>query len=97
MLARRAKPTWIAWLLAVALLAIQAIALAHEIKHDLRQHDDSACVLHLYTKHAGGKLNADSLLPALYTANENPACVDAGMPVSAPSLGYRTRAPPVIA
>jgi hypothetical protein len=97
MLAHRAKPTWFAWFLAVAFLAIQAIALAHELKHDLRQHDDSSCVLHLYTKHAGGKLNAGSLLPTLYTASESPTFPDTTILVSTSALGYRTRAPPVIA
>jgi hypothetical protein len=59
---RRLQPRWIAWLLATAFIAIQAIALAHELKHDLRQHDDASCVLHLQTKSGGGNSPAAELL-----------------------------------
>jgi hypothetical protein len=85
------------WLLAAAFLSVQAIALAHEIKHDLRQHEDTACVLHLHAKHGGDGLIAGTppTAPAASIQRFDPT---APAPLSGTHvLGYRSRAPPVIA
>lgn len=94
MMKRRTKPQFVPWLLAVAFLAVQALAFAHELQHDLQQHDDPSCVLHLHTKHAGH--------PAATVAPIVAALPDAIVPAAAsgaiaatPILGYRTRAPPL--
>src|SRR5581483_466185 len=80
------------WLFAVAFLAIQTITLAHEIKHDLHQHDDKACVLHLHTKDHGQA--AAHIAPfAILAPCEAPAPVTVASVGTAPTLGYHTRAP----
>jgi hypothetical protein len=86
----------IAVLASIAFLAIEAIALAHEIEHDLEQHNESSCALHLYIGHAGTTPNAvvgvdahplpDSFLPSPAVAT----------PVTTPRLAYRGRAPPAL-
>ncbi|HEX9813191.1 MAG TPA: hypothetical protein VGA88_14045 [Burkholderiales bacterium] len=78
-------------------LSVQAIALAHEIKHDLRQHDDGACVLHLHAKHAGDGLAAGTQAPAVVLSAQQFSPGAPAIVRGAPTLGYRTRAPPVIA
>lgn len=82
------------WLFVLVLLAVQAITLAHEIQHDLRQHDDSSCVLHLHAKQAGNGLSASVLLPPVFASAQDYPCRAITLPVSLSALGYRTRAPP---
>lgn len=91
---RSAKSKLISWLLAAAFLAIQAIALAHEIKHDLRQHNDATCVLHLYTKHHG-PATTDAALYATPIPCDAPPPPPGARVRTAPTLGYHTRAPPL--
>lgn len=82
------------WLLAIAFLAVQAIALAHEIKHDLQQHNDPSCVLHLHAKQSGDTPSAQLRLTAplafdtaLFTHETRPL-------VARWALPYKSRAPP---
>lgn len=93
----RRHSSLIAPLAAIVFLAIQTIALAHEIEHDLAQHDEPGCGLHLYISHFG---KASAALPiivvaplsALYLAASFPQ-----MPQAPRVLGYRGRAPPLSA
>ncbi len=93
MINRRAALCFLPWLLAAAFLAVQTATFAHELKHDLKLHDDPSCVLHLYTKHAGHAVG--DATPAFVALPEAHAAArvtcDAG---GEPQLGYRTRAPP---
>lgn len=82
------------WLLAVVLLAAQTLALAHEIKHDLRQHDDASCVLHLHSKHHGQAATAMALSGAI-VPHAAPVLLAVTQPRAVAPLGYRTRAPPL--
>jgi len=92
----RRHSSLIALLAAIVFLAIQTIALAHEIDHDLAQHNEPSCALHLYVGHAGTTPNTtisidvhplpDSFLP--------PSTV-AAFDVT-PQLAYRGRAPPAL-
>lgn len=91
---RRAKPGFVPWLLAVALLAVQALTFAHELQHDLHQHDDPSCVLHLHTKHAGHP-SADVALVVVAASRALAPSTESGAIDTTPVLGYRTRAPPL--
>lgn len=92
----RRNSSLITLLASIAFLAVEAIALAHEIEHDLAQHSEPSCALHLYVGHAGTTPNAtvsidlhpltDSFLP--------PPAVAA--PETAPRLAYYGRAPPAL-
>jgi hypothetical protein len=78
----------------IALLAIESIALAHEIEHDLGQHDEPTCALHLFVSNFG-KSAADGFSIACAVV---PAEFDVVPRSAAPSLalvlGYHGRAPP---
>ena len=97
MIPRRSPLRFLPWLLAAVFLSVQAIALAHEIKHDLRQHDDGACVLHLHAKHGKDGLAAGTQPPAPATSVQQFDPIAPALLPSARILGYRTRAPPVFA
>lgn len=90
---RRVQPKFLPWLLALAFLAVQAAAFAHELQHDLRQHGDASCVLHLHAKQAGQPAPGPFFVPvrAAPAPSRRPAAVAVSAP---PALGYRTRAPP---
>lgn len=82
------------WLLAAAFVAITTTALAHELQHDLEQHDDSACALHLY---AGGsaKAPAGGYAIAVSGVHDRPAVSGQTIfPFPPRVLGYNVRAPP---
>lgn len=96
MIRSRTKSRLIPLLLAAAFLAVQAVALAHEINHDLRQHNDASCVLHLYSKHAGGSPAATFLLAPPLIAAHVALAPATTLPFSPPALGFQSRAPPVI-
>jgi hypothetical protein len=80
-------------LAAVALLILQTVAIAHEVEHNLNQHDEPTCALHLYTGHAGhpAYIDSDPLIVA-------PASIAAApfvfFTTSRHVLAYRGRAPP---
>lgn len=93
---RRLHPRWFAWLLAVAFIAVQAMALAHEIKHDLRQHDDASCVLHLQVKSVGGDSHGTLVLAPLYTGLGTLPGSDITIDLPLRATGYHSRAPPSI-
>jgi hypothetical protein len=81
-------------LAALALLILQTAAFAHEIEHDLEQHDEPACALHLYTGQAGKPAGTDAIpiitiTPTFYTVIPNPHA-----PRSQRLPAYRGRAPP---
>ena len=92
----RRHPSLFALLATIAFLALETMALAHEIEHDLAQHSEPTCALHLYVGHAGTTpvatasidvhLLPDSFLP--------PPAVAA--PKATPRLAYRGRAPPAL-
>lgn len=83
----------LAWLLAAVLLAAQASAATHELQHDLRQHNDASCALHLHAKQAA-QAAAVPALPAIAPPDAAPCAVPVVAAVAASTLGYRTRAPP---
>lgn len=91
---RRFNPRWIAWLFALAFIAVQAIALAHELKHDLRQHDDASCVLHLQAKSVGDNAPITVLLAPFYTGAGTLPASDAAIGMPLRPTGYHSRAPP---
>lgn len=93
---RRFNPPWIAWLFAVAFVSVQAIALAHEVKHDLRQHDDASCVLHLQAKSAGGNAQTTVLLMPFFTGTGTLPASDAAIDLPLRPNGYDSRAPPSV-
>lgn len=94
MATRRKITRFAPWLLAAVLLTVQALTFAHELQHDLHQHDDPSCVLHLHLKQTGHPPAAIALLPSSASHDMAPAaaCTEAA---AAPVLGYRTRAPPL--
>ena len=94
MLRRRAKNGLAPWLLAVMLLAVQALSFAHELQHDLKQHDDTSCVLHVHTKHVGHPSADVTLVVLAPTRDAAPETLSTERG-AAPVLGYRTRAPPL--
>lgn len=90
---RRLSPKVVFWLLAAVLLAAQAMAFAHELQHDLRLHNDAACVLHLHAQQAGQP--AAEAFVALAPGPVAPPPPRATAQFRAPiALGYHTRAPP---
>jgi hypothetical protein len=87
----------LACLAAAAFVALETIALAHEVEHDLAQHDEPVCGLHLYIGHFGKASAAPSSivvapLSAFYLAASFPE-----LPQAPRVLGYRGRAPPLSA
>lgn len=91
---RRATSRLVPWLLALVLLAAQALAFAHTLKHDLHQHDDPSCVLHLHTKHVGQASAGNSLSVLVTPADDTSGAASTFIECTA-VLGYRTRAPPL--
>lgn len=86
----------IALLASLAFFAIGTIAMAHEIEHDLAQHDEPSCALHLYVGHAGTTPNATvsiDLRPLTDSFLLPPAVAS---PETAPRLPYYGRAPPAL-
>jgi hypothetical protein len=78
----------------IALLAIESIALAHEIEHDLGHHDEPACALHLYIGNAGNPVAdgiglACAIVPVRFDVPPH-----SGARYSTLVLGYHGRAPP---
>lgn len=95
MIRRRTRSRLVPWLCATVFLALQAVALAHELTHDLRQHNDAACVLHLHAKQSGAPAAAQALFAPVFVADPTLAPGDSVVPFSLPALGYRPRAPPL--
>lgn len=93
MFGRRTTFALAPWLLAVVLLAVQTFAYAHELQHDLKQHDDTSCVLHLHAKQAG-QPTADAALVVVAPIRTERLPTAGAVPYPARVLGYRTRAPP---
>ena len=90
---RRLPPKVVFWLLAAMFLAAQAAAFAHELQHDLRLHNEPACVLHLHVQQAGQP--AAEAFVALVPGPVAPRPPRATAQFRAPiALGYHTRAPP---
>ena len=81
------------WSLAVTFLAIETLALAHEIQHDLRQHE-SSCALHIYAGELGKTPTAVSGVALANTVQEFYSIPISGPIFSLPALGYHVRAPP---
>lgn len=80
-----------------ALLFVTTQAAVHDIEHDLNQHDEPTCALHLLADHAGKALIA--VTPDVSTPPYRPVAVS-GVARSAPRLhvtSFRARAPPVSA
>lgn len=91
---KRRHSVLLAVLVAIALLAVETIALAHEIEHDTGQHDEPSCPLHLFVtgfaKTPGAELSfAPAPAPDIFEVI--PAIV---APRATLVLGYRGRAPP---
>ena len=82
------------WLLAAVFVAVQAIAFAHEIKHDLHQHDAS-CALHFYAEHLGKAPTSAVGFVAIVIPGESPVRSEAGDASTSASVSYQSRAPPV--
>jgi hypothetical protein len=82
------------WLLAAAFLAIQAIAFAHEIKHDLHQHD-STCALHVYADHLGKAPTASTGFALVVLPDATFVSPDTVAIHASPAVGYHSRAPPL--
>jgi hypothetical protein len=85
----------VACLLALAFLALQTTALTHELRHDLHQHDDISCVLHLYADHldktaasAGGGVVAIAQHDVQLPADIRPVVLQQ-------AFNYHVRAPPL--
>ena len=83
-------------LLALALVAVQAAATAHELEHALNAHDKPSCVLHLYAEHG-------SATPTPHVAIATPTPCDTvytferiGIVVLIPAFDYQVRAPPAL-
>lgn len=90
----RRRRSVLAWLLAAAFVAVTNAALAHELKHELKQHDEIACALHLYSGHHG-KAAAPCRAPLPVATSDAPAtATPAGFRSATVALGYRGRAPP---
>ncbi|MFL6713660.1 MAG: hypothetical protein ACJ8LN_12140 [Sulfurifustis sp.] len=90
---RRLTPRFFPWLFAMAFLAVQAITFVHELKHDLHQHDDTTCVLHLHTKHSG-HVDSGIVWYASHGPRESPPSLEIFTVRSTPAHSYDTRAPP---
>ena len=93
---RKPRPAirFLSVLAAIALFAMESIALAHEIEHDLELHDEPSCSLHLYTasfaKVAGGEFCfTPTPVPESFDTTPTVATVHVTL-----ALGYRGRAPP---
>ena len=93
MLDTNRPPRFLAIVAAIALLAIGTIALAHEIEHDLGNHDEPSCPLHLYVSNVGAAAGEAGHVPVADLATPDPAAAIA-TPQTALRLGYRGRAPP---
>lgn len=86
----------IAILAAIVFLAIETIALAHEIEHDLDQHDEPTCALHLYVGHVGDTPIAAVSVNVVPMPNNFLLSPDVAAPAAIPRLAYRGRAPPAL-
>lgn len=82
------------WLAAVAFLAIQTVAFAHEIKHDLHQHDAS-CALHVYAEQVGKLPAADVAFVAVILPDVVPIAEPITLTVAPSAPRYLSRAPPL--
>jgi hypothetical protein len=80
----------------VALLVLQTAAFAHEIEHDLEQHDEPTCALHLYTGQAGKTAASDLGLPVAVTSTFYTVIPSPRAPQTQFVAGYRGRAPPLL-
>lgn len=89
----RSQSRFLPWLLALVFLAVQAITFAHELKHDLHQHDDASCVLHLHTKHSSHVAAGVAWYAAHATCESSPS-LDVTPARAASVRRYDTRAPP---
>jgi hypothetical protein len=92
-MSERHKKKFTAWLATVAFLAIQTIAFAHEIKHDLHQHDAS-CALHVYVEQVGKVPTGDIAFVAVVLPDAVLIALDVAIALASPAPLYRTRAPP---
>jgi len=84
-------------LLAVALFALLltgATALAHEIKHDLHQHDDASCVLHLHANQTDKVISAAPFVVPLSPRHLTPASFPAASFCGRNTAPFHARAPP---
>jgi Co/Zn/Cd efflux system component len=83
------------WLAATALLLVTTSAIAHEVEHDIGQHQDPACALHALADHAGNVLpTVATVLTAAPQATLTPDLPPFLLPRAA-ALSFRARAPPV--
>lgn len=85
---------FVLWLLAAAFFALQTAALAHELQHDLRQHNEAACALHLHAEQTG-QAAAGSPLPVAVVLDNAPTRLAPAQVHASAALAYYTRAPPV--
>lgn len=84
----------ITFAVAATFLAIGTTALAHEIEHDLEQHSEPSCGLHLYVGHAGKPPMAAVNVNVILIPDAFPLPPNVGAPVSIARFAYRGRAPP---
>ena len=83
-----------AYLLVAAFLALEVTVLTHEISHDLHQHDDPSCVLHLCAEHLAKTSVASPSIALVIAHGDVHAPLSFVSVVPAPTSSYRSRAPP---
>ena len=90
----RRQRRFLAVLGAIAFIAVESIALAHEIEHDLGHHDEPACALHLYIGNADNAVADGIGLACAIVPVRFDVAPHSGARHSALVLGYHGRAPP---
>jgi len=84
-----------ACLLALVFVALQTTALTHELRHDLHQHDDASCVLHLYADHVAKTVAAAASAVVFLTQRNVQPRIDIRLVALQRVFNYQVRAPPV--
>jgi len=80
--------------LALALLTLETAALTHELRHDLHQHDDASCVLHLYADHLAKTPAAHAHVVTVITRDAARTPTAVTLAALWRGTHYRSRAPP---
>jgi hypothetical protein len=85
----------VASLLVLAFLTVEAAAFTHELRHDLQQHDDPSCVLHLYAEHLAKTTTAHAAVIAAPLQHAIQTSPDVRIVALARLFNYHVRAPPL--
>jgi hypothetical protein len=81
---------------AVALfLALQTVALTHELDHALSNHDSPTCALHLFGDHGGKSLTSVSTPGIAPNADAAPIVARAQLLPRPNAVPFQSRAPPL--